>query len=128
MTVTGTGGTGGMDNEGINMNLGAQITSGGSGNVTVKGTGGSGNGSEGVVMTGGASNPSINSGGGTISVTGVDGAGTSSEGIRMANSSVIGTGGAVTLRCDTVLLDPGVVIADLLAHGDDHSLHQRQGY
>ncbi len=113
VTVTGTGGTGGMDNEGINMNLGAQITSGGSGNVTVKGTGGSGNGSEGVVMTGGASNPSINSGGGTISVTGVDGAGTTSEGIRMANSSVIGPGGPITLRCDTVLMDPGVVLTDL---------------
>ncbi|MBL7796806.1 MAG: DUF1573 domain-containing protein, partial [Saprospiraceae bacterium] len=101
VSVTGQGGgqsgTGSDENVGVKVGTNGLIWAGGSGTVTVLGTGGTalGQGHYGVAVEAG----SINSSGGDVSVTGTGGTGISGfeYGVRVASAGTISSGGTGTL-------------------------------
>ncbi len=104
VSVTGTGG--GVDashgNDGVRVELGGQITAGGSGSVTVVGQGGnlSGTGDDNSGVFVNNTNSRITSGGGNVSVTGTGGGaggGIYNSGVVVVDSAAISAGGSGTV-------------------------------
>ena len=92
----GTGGTDGVDNDGVQLLDARQVTNTGSGTVTVTGTGGatSGGHDEGVILGHGGGNLcTISSSGGNVNVTGMGGgSGTSVGNIGVEIDTAAGDG------------------------------------
>ena len=104
VNVTGTGGTGG--GAGVDAN-GGTITAGGTGSVTVLGTGtGAGAASHGVFLTSSAGS-TITSGGGNVSITGVASPGAGASDLTAQAGATLGGGGSGTLiiHADSISLD-----------------------
>jgi filamentous hemagglutinin family protein len=113
--VTGKGGGAASYNYGVAITDGL-ITSGGSGFVSVTGTGGAGSGigNAGVAFNGNSLSTGISSSGGTISVTGTAGV-PSSEGVWFvtgkSGSIVSGNNANVSVTTDSFVMDQGAINA-----------------